>query len=447
MGHLCKVKPIIIISAFFPVMYMSSAEISFSGQKREVISVTPEKSSGLDALFVAFNSSEISELKIASNNKLDVEIFSNLGGGFSQPLSTEYSDGYTIVKSPNGDCGYIIHDGDRPYYIWIVDYSQHYFRLNDLHLSETQECDRTNLTVDGDGSAITYYSIDGRPCELSREINLVYDNLEWADSQFALKKISSTLSHLSTPLSITPPLYCATEIHVSGDVFLQKWGLGVEASTYASLPNGVAVHASAEQLNLPVDDELGSNVINVDVAGLGGSAPADIRFSAEVTDGVIHNEWQIASDESFDNLLFRFNEREIDFSFEEEGIYYARFIGSNSDGSCSSFSETFDITIGASDLRIPNAFSPNGDGVNDIWKVGYRSLLSFNCWIFDRYGNELYHFSDPTDGWDGKYRGKSVKSGVYYYVIEARGADGKSYKKSGDINIIDYKRLGTSSVE
>ena len=45
-----------------------------------------------------------------------------------------------------------------------------------------------------------------------------------------------------------------------------------------------------------------------------------------------------------------------------------------------------------------------------------------------------------TKGWDGKYKGKYVKPGVYYYVIEAKGADGKEYKKKGDINILRSTR-------
>lgn len=87
---------------------------------------------------------------------------------------------------------------------------------------------------------------------------------------------------------------------------------------------------------------------------------------------------------------------------------------------------------------MPNAFSPNGDGVNDEWKVAYRSLLEFNCWIFDRQGHQIYNLTSPDQGWDGKIGNKTVESGVFYYVIEAVGADGKKYKKSGDINVVKY---------
>lgn len=104
------------------------------------------------------------------------------------------------------------------------------------------------------------------------------------------------------------------------------------------------------------------------------------------------------------------------------------------------------MQIGASELKCPNAFSPGAsEGVNDLWKVSYRSLTEFECWIFNRYGTQLFHFSDPEDGWDGKYRGKLVPPGVYFYVIEARGADGKQYRKAGDINILRYKTSGSST--
>ena len=46
----------------------------------------------------------------------------------------------------------------------------------------------------------------------------------------------------------------------------------------------------------------------------------------------------------------------------------------------------------------------------------------------------------PSQGWDGKYKGKFVPNGVYFYVIRARGADGKKYNLSGDINIISTRR-------
>ena len=202
------------------------------------------------------------------------------------------------------------------------------------------------------------------------------------------------------------------------------------------------MNTSAKQTNAPDDsaDADASNMIKNDNEGMGGSAPADFSFRAWVTDAVVHSEWQIAADADFEYIDQRFNEQNLDYTFTEEGTYYVRFVGSNADGTCESYGETYTIGIGSSELKIPNAFTPNDDGINDVWKVAYRSLLSFSCTIFDRYGTQLYHFTDPSQGWDGKYKGKLVKPGVYFYVIEAKGADGRTYKKGGDINIIKSKR-------
>jgi len=99
---------------------------------------------------------------------------------------------------------------------------------------------------------------------------------------------------------------------------------------------------------------------------------------------------------------------------------------------------------------LPNVFSPgNHDGVNDVWKVTYKSLAVFHCWIFNRWGNLVYEYTDPDGGWDGTYHGKLVDTGVYYFVITAEGTDGVKYKKRGDITILRYKKgaAGTSGSE
>ena len=77
--------------------------------------------------------------------------------------------------------------------------------------------------------------------------------------------------------------------------------------------------------------------------------------------------------------------------------------------------------------------------------MSYRSLVSYSCHIFNRLGKQLFSSTDPAQGWDGKIGGKYVPAGVYYYVIEALGADGVRYKRSGDINIINSRTDSTSS--
>ena len=126
-------------------------------------------------------------------------------------------------------------------------------------------------------------------------------------------------------------------------------------------------------------------------------------------------------------------------TFRDYGTNYVRFVAGNDSGSCDYIGETYEVYIGESRLECPNAFSPGAtEGTNDEWKVSYKSIIEFDCHNFNRWGLEMAHLTDPSQGWDGRYKGKLVPSGVYYYVIKAKGSDGQDYKLSGDINILKY---------
>lgn len=432
------------------VLSAGAMEVTFSGQSLPVLEFTPAKTTGLEKVFIAYNSGELTEMRVDGvSPDVTVSIYSNLGGGFAEPVAFSLEGNAAVIGSPKGNMGYIIEENGRSTCYWLVDYAASPCRLSGVTPYPEQDCDNTKVSVNGEAPAIHYFSIDGRQVELDRGIKLTYKNLEWdkESESYIQKDFIKEVSHLSgSPIALTPPLYCNAVVEVTGDKFLKEWGRGQSVESDLIYAHSVTAETTAEQTNLPDEDsEELSNQIKTETQGMGGSAPAEISFRAYTTDAVIHNEWQIASDMDFEYIDYRFNEQNLDYTFTDEGTYYVRFVGSNSDGSCETVGETYTVSIGSSDLRIPNAFTPNDDGVNDVWKVGYRSLLSFRCTIFDRYGNELYSFSDPNLGWDGKYKGKYVKAGVYFYVIEAKGADGKKYKKGGDINIIRSKRNSSTS--
>lgn len=438
-----------IAGLFYPIT-AAAFNISFEGVSHDVITLDGDISTGLNKIYVAYDTSEINSIRIGgASGRLKAEKYSNLGGGYAVEVPTAGSGLDYLINNPEGNMGYIISDGNSTEYFWLVNYTTHKFSINAVGEWPEQDCDNTRISTSGNGAAIHYYSIDGRQCELSRDIKVEFYTLAWNEENEEYQQFYSTktISHLSNPITLTPPLYCKTPITITGDRFLQHWGMQKSIESAPIPPNGLECHTSAEQTNMPEDDSdgPGSNMVKMNADGLGGSAPAEIEFKAYVTDGVIHNEWQIASDSGFEYITNRYNEQELNYTFLEEGTYYIRYVGSNEDGSCETYGDTYTVSIGSAELRIPNAFSPNDDGVNDEWKVGYRSLLNFQCWIFDRYGNEIFRFDDPSLGWDGTYKGKKVKPGVYYYVIEATGADGQKFKKGGDINIIHYNLSGSGN--
>jgi len=73
-------------------------------------------------------------------------------------------------------------------------------------------------------------------------------------------------------------------------------------------------------------------------------------------------------------------------------------------------------------LKIPNAFSPNGDGVNDRWEIdGLKPYPDCTVSVFNRWGQEVYKSIGYQNPWDGKYKGNPVPLATYYYVITLTG--------------------------
>ena len=91
-------------------------------------------------------------------------------------------------------------------------------------------------------------------------------------------------------------------------------------------------------------------------------------------------------------------------------------------------------------LEMPNAFSPNGDGTNDFYQAKkYQNIESFHAYIFNRWGQKLYEWTDITQSWDGTHNGNPVKDGVYFVLVKARGTDGKEYQIRRDVNLLRKK--------
>lgn len=420
---------------------MFASGINFSGSSKSVIEIVPDKSTGLDKIYVLNDLSGV-ELHFESVLPQNVEwyMYSNLGAGYAIPLKNIHIDnGVSTLKSIEGNRGYIIEANGEKYCFWVVDYSAYKFCVNDVLFPEEQDCESTHIRFEGIALPIYYYTINGKQEILSRDIQVCYNNLVWDEDDliFRQQEIIQSLQYIKEEIIITPPLFCRSAITISGDRFSEIWNDKKIFETGSYIPHSVMVKTTAEQYDI----NKGDNIAESAVESLGGSAPCTVRFDSFATDEVSHTEWQLSGDELFENLLYRITEASFEYTFTEEGSTYVRCVVSNEDGSCESHGEVYRIDIGTSVLNIPNVFSPDGDGINDEWKVSYSSLLDFKCWIFDRQGHQVFYTEDPSIGWDGRRGNKPIRSGVYYYIITATGSDGKNYRKSGDINVLLSKSI------
>ena len=87
-------------------------------------------------------------------------------------------------------------------------------------------------------------------------------------------------------------------------------------------------------------------------------------------------------------------------------------------------------------IWVPNIFSPNGDGSNDVVFVRGVGVESFNFVIYDRWGEKVFETSDLNNGWDGTFRGKKMNNAVFVYYLEATFNNGQEVTKKGDITLI-----------
>ncbi|MDM8158932.1 gliding motility-associated C-terminal domain-containing protein [Labilibaculum sp. K2S] len=138
------------------------------------------------------------------------------------------------------------------------------------------------------------------------------------------------------------------------------------------------------------------------------------------------------------------DEGPIDYTYLHPGNYFVKLIASseNVDGTCiDEFNfkkEGTPIVVDTSLVQVPNVFTPNGDGRNDIFRVKSQSLKSFSATIINRWGRVVYEWKDPEGGWNGKVNGKWATPGTYFYVITATGREEqkKKYTKKGSFMLI-----------
>ena len=92
--------------------------------------------------------------------------------------------------------------------------------------------------------------------------------------------------------------------------------------------------------------------------------------------------------------------------------------------------------INESTLYMPNIFTPNGDGINDVYFTPSQNIVEYNLNIFNRWGQIIFSSTEPLQGWDGRFNGVFVPDGVYVYILKAKGGDDKHYENAGHITVI-----------
>lgn len=145
-------------------------------------------------------------------------------------------------------------------------------------------------------------------------------------------------------------------------------------------------------------------VIDFEVTPAEAEPGEEISFSDASSPGQTH--W--FTGDGFDTLGGNFT-----YAYEDNGLYYATHIFTDTFGCI--YRDSTLIKISSGDYYIPNSFSPNGDGLNDLFAPVGPGVERYDLKIFNRWG-QLVHDED-TRGWDGKFKGELVMPGVYFYLM------------------------------
>jgi gliding motility-associated-like protein len=88
-------------------------------------------------------------------------------------------------------------------------------------------------------------------------------------------------------------------------------------------------------------------------------------------------------------------------------------------------------------LVFPNAFTPNNDGLNDVFRLKYPGVVAdYHLQIFNRWGQLVYSGSDPFAGWDGRFDNELQAAGTYVWIVRYTDREGKTQKVQGSVVLI-----------
>lgn len=401
--------------------------------------------SGIDHVYI-FSDLTDAVIKLRSNI---VKMY-RMNGADSVLLADSGMDEWINAED---NTGYIVYVDSVRTTFWVLDYSRYKPRLDSFEPDLTYDnlCEETVLVLTGDLPELSYRSLFGTKHIINRECEIVYTSLmwggeEWQDSLCTERQILRERMIVGAPL-------CNTTFILRADNIAEALGLSPD-SIESNIYNACAVAAHPTTVTTVRGTEEDNKMTNevdrpVEATQLKGSAPLDILFKANGNTPVAqYYRWQIMKG---NDLIAQRNDESHRYVFDDFGEYRVLLWVSND--RCYSDSIEIQVSVSTSQLLVPNVFTPNGDGRNDEFRVMYRSIIEFECWVYNRWGKLVYHWTDPAKGWDGTINGRPAAEGAYYYVIRAKGADADAggkyhkttknnpaavgiYQLSGDINLI-----------
>ena len=126
----------------------------------------------------------------------------------------------------------------------------------------------------------------------------------------------------------------------------------------------------------------------------------------------------------------------LDFPVEQAGYYRIRLSATDTLG-CSASTDSLWSIFPPTLLYIPNAFSPDQNQNNDLWRpLGLDYAISYQLIIYNRWGQILLDTQDPKQAWDGRFQNQNLPQGIYYFHLRAVSRENELIQKAGEILLV-----------
>lgn len=314
-----------------------------------------------------------------------------------------------------------------------------YSEPENMTLTVVPDCDATILLLEGDTKPFRYVRPDqtavscARACSINYNA-LAWDTEAWADSAVQVESILQSRYSLPAMYGATPITLCY-DAEIRSDFNLDSACVEIVLTedmvqavkhelTSLATTRGEEGEKTNER-NRPTSQKL--------IAGTTYSGPLEVAFYSNPTPAANFYTWDIYNGSE---IITTRQDKDIRYTFYSDGFY--RVVCKVNNQYCITDSLEVAISIGDSFLKVPNVFTPNGDGKNDEFRVAYRSLREFHIWVYNRWGKLIYESTDPARGWDGTINGRPAAEGAYFYVIRALGTDAD--KNAGYMSKISYQK-------
>jgi gliding motility-associated-like protein len=259
--------------------------------------------------------------------------------------------------------------------------------------------------------------------------------------------IAGTIKASYTTPAVGCGLYSAVFNNTSlgGSDFIWDFGDGSPTSTQTN-PTHVYTNTGKYIITLIANDPNSCNLTDKFIDSI-TVIPGPTAFYTYTPNPTIPNTAVVFSNKSIgannykwvygdgDSVLTSRIDTTISHIYAATGTFNTCLIASNNVGCSATYCEPISVTINPG-CDVPNAFTPNGDGTNDrIYVRGY-GIAQMTWRIYDRWGNMVYASADPTQGWDGTYKGKLLAQDVYHYTLQVVFSNKDSFVKKGDITLL-----------